>query len=270
MLRVLQDHLAALRPGALNPATWMAAVRQHLAVSDDLSCDAASELNATLAALWNLLATVRQQKLPPLEVFVMRCAFSAILYALCSWQSVNTHDSTDIHAHNCNLSPSLHSKSSPWLIYLWSSTFKKFIHTCRLAHMRSFEEQLDHVAQQRPEGLPQGAWDADVSALLSRVAYQRHLAARYLPTALLHAPCLLMNTPHRVNTPMRLLSHYYPAKMQVIRFASLIIVFHACDCVLLWIPNIRCNANYLYPAITLCINGVSMTFCFCQHTELDI
>jgi hypothetical protein len=60
--------------------------------------------------------------------------------------------------------------------------------------MRSFEEQLDHVAQLRPEGQQQGAWDAAVSGLLSRVAYLRHIASRHAPTALLHSQVLLMQT----------------------------------------------------------------------------
>ena len=58
--------------------------------------------------------------------------------------------------------------------------------------MRSFEEQLDHVAQLRPEGQQQGAWDAAVSGLLSRVAYLRHIASRHAPASLLHSEVLLM------------------------------------------------------------------------------
>ena len=71
--------------------------------------------------------------------------------------------------------------------------------------MRSFDEQLDHVAQLRPEGHKQDTWDAAVSALLSRAAYQRHLAARYLPTAILHAPALLVCTQDMVSTLVLLL-----------------------------------------------------------------
>lgn len=59
--------------------------------------------------------------------------------------------------------------------------------------MRSFEEQIDHVAHLRPEGQQQDVWDAGVSSLLSCVAYLRHITARHEPAALLHSQVLLMH-----------------------------------------------------------------------------
>ena len=64
--------------------------------------------------------------------------------------------------------------------------------TRRMAHTRTYEEQLDLVSQLRPAGTGQAAWDAAVGALLSRVAYTRHLTSRHRPTSLLHAAVVLL------------------------------------------------------------------------------
>jgi hypothetical protein len=61
-----------------------------------------------------------------------------------------------------------------------------------MAHTRTYEEQLDLVSQLRPAGMRQAAWDAAVGALLSRVAYLRHLTGRHRPMALLHAAVVLL------------------------------------------------------------------------------
>ena len=47
------------------------------------------------------------------------------------------------------------------------------------------------VARLRPGATEQAAWDASVGALLSRVAYLRHLTGAHRPAALLHAGVVL-------------------------------------------------------------------------------
>ena len=49
------------------------------------------------------------------------------------------------------------------------------------------------VAQLRPGGAEQVAWDEAVGALLSRVAYLRHLTGAHRPAAVLHAGVVLVD-----------------------------------------------------------------------------
>ena len=70
-------------------------------------------------------------------------------------------------------------------------------HASRMAHTRTYEEQLDIVSQLRSGGTEQAAWDAAIGALLSRVAYLRHLTGRQRPTALLHSAVVLLELQAR-------------------------------------------------------------------------
>ena len=62
----------SLRPGALEPSKWLAAVQQQLAQAAEVPGTSDREAAATWGALWHLLASPPRPELPTLEAFITR------------------------------------------------------------------------------------------------------------------------------------------------------------------------------------------------------